>query len=120
LLALLAALVIGDQIGIDRPGHKYRLMVEVDTPTGVRSASGVMAVHPDRSYSRGGQIRTVGDAIFVDLGDGRGCGEGAAGGRPVSRRSTPKRRSRGNRAPDSGLRRAGLRPARMWAAGITC
>jgi len=26
-LALLAALVIGDQIRINRPGHKYRLMV---------------------------------------------------------------------------------------------
>ena len=53
-LALLAALVIGDQIRINRPGHKYRLTVEVETPEGVKSASGVMAVHPDRGYSRGG------------------------------------------------------------------
>ncbi|MGB8401900.1 hypothetical protein [Bradyrhizobium sp.] len=70
-LALLAALVIGDQIRINRPGHKYRLTVEVETPAGVRSASGVLAVHPDRSYSRGGHTRTSGDAIFVDLGGGR-------------------------------------------------
>jgi hypothetical protein len=27
-----------------------------------------MAVHPDRSYSRGGRTRTKGDAVFVDLG----------------------------------------------------
>ena len=67
-LALLAALVIGDQIRINRPGHKYRLTVEVETPEGRKSASGVMAVHPDRSYSRGGQTRTAGDAVFVDLG----------------------------------------------------
>src|SRR5258708_31762346 len=46
-------------------------MVEVDTPEGVKSASGVMAVHPDRSYSRGGQTRTKGDAVFVDLGGGK-------------------------------------------------
>lgn len=70
-LALLAALVIGDQIRINRPGHKYRLTVEVETPDGRKSASGVMAVHPDRSYSRRGQTRTVGDAVFVDLGAGQ-------------------------------------------------
>src|SRR5450631_1818995 len=70
-LALLAALVIGDQIRINRPGHKYRLTVEVQTPEGVKSASGVMAVHPDRGYSRGGHIRTRGDAVLVDLGGGR-------------------------------------------------
>lgn len=70
-LALLAALVIGDQIRINRPGHKYRLTVEVETPDGRKSASGVMAVHPDRSYSRRGQTRTVGDAVFVDLDAGQ-------------------------------------------------
>ena len=70
-LALLAALVIGDQIRINRPNHKYRLTVEVETPAGVKSASGIMAVHPDRSYSRGGKTRTKGDAVFVDLGGGK-------------------------------------------------
>ncbi len=38
-VVLLAAPVIG---------HKYRLTVEVETPEGMRSASGVMAVSPDR------------------------------------------------------------------------
>src|SRR6058998_1377408 len=38
-LALLAALVIGDQIRINRPGHKYRLTVEVETPEGVRAGA---------------------------------------------------------------------------------
>jgi hypothetical protein len=70
-LLLLAALVIGDQIRINRPNHKYRLTVEVETPEGVKSASGVMAVHPDRSYSRGGKTTTRGDAVFVDLGGGK-------------------------------------------------
>lgn len=70
-LLLLAALVIGDQIRINRPNHKYRLTVEVETPAGVKSASGIMAVHPDRSYSRGGKTSTRGDAVFVDLGGGK-------------------------------------------------
>jgi hypothetical protein len=70
-LALLAALVIGDQIRINRPAHKYRLTLEVETPDGLRSASGVLAVHPDRSYTRRGQTRTLGDAVFVDLGRGK-------------------------------------------------
>jgi hypothetical protein len=70
-LALLAALVIGDQIRINRPAHKYRLTVEVETPEGIRSASGVMSVQPDRSYSRGGHTRIKGDAVLADLGGGR-------------------------------------------------
>jgi hypothetical protein len=35
----LAVLVIADQVRINRPGHKYRLMVEVETPEGIKSAS---------------------------------------------------------------------------------
>ena len=70
-VALLAVLVIGDQIRINRPGHKYRLTVEVETPQGIKSGSGVMAVFPDRGYSQGGQTRTKGDAVFVDLGAGK-------------------------------------------------
>src|SRR4051812_27858051 len=70
-LGLLAALVIGDQIRIHRPGHKYRLTVAVETPDGVRSASNVMSVHPDRGYSRHGSTVSKGDAVFVDLGAGK-------------------------------------------------
>ena len=70
-LALLAALVIGDQIRINRPGHKYRLTVTVETPDGSRSASGVLAVHPYRGYSGGGHTTTKGDAVMVDLGAGK-------------------------------------------------
>lgn len=70
-VVLLAALFVGDQIRINRPGHKYRLTIEVETPEGRKSASSVLAVHPDRGYSRGGHTRTVGDAVFVDLGGAR-------------------------------------------------
>ena len=70
-LALLALLVVGDQIRVNRPGHKYRLTVEVETPGGVKQASHVFAVFPDRGYSRGGRTRIAGDAVFVDLGSGK-------------------------------------------------
>jgi hypothetical protein len=70
-LALLAALFVGDQIRINRPGHKYRLTLEIETPAGSKSASGVISVHPDRGYSRHGHTSSNGDAVFVDLGDGK-------------------------------------------------
>jgi hypothetical protein len=70
-LALLAVLVIGDQIRINRPGHKYRLTVEVETPSGTKAASGVLAVTPDRGYNNRGKSSTSGDAVFVDLGGGK-------------------------------------------------
>lgn len=72
VLGLLAVLVVGDQIRIHRPGHKYRLTVEVETPAGIKSASSVLAVVPDRGYSRGGKTVTRGEAVFVDLGEDRG------------------------------------------------
>lgn len=65
LLGLLAVLVIGDQIRINRPGHKYRLTVEVATPDGIRTASGILAVVPDRNYNRGGRTTMRGEAVFV-------------------------------------------------------
>jgi hypothetical protein len=67
-VALLAALFIGDQIRINRPGHKYRLTLEMDTPNGLKTSSGVISVHPDRGYSRQGHTSIRGDAILVDLG----------------------------------------------------
>jgi hypothetical protein len=70
-LALLAVLVIGDQIRINRPGHKYSLTVEVETPLGLRSAAGILAITPDRGYSRQGHTQTSGDALFIDLGAGK-------------------------------------------------
>ena len=71
VLGLLAVLVIGDQIRINRPGHKYRLTVEVTTPDGIRAGSGILAVVPDRNYNRGGRTTTRGEAVFVDLGRGQ-------------------------------------------------
>lgn len=68
LLGLLAVIVVGDQIRINRPGHKYRLTVEVTTPEGIKTASGILAVVPDRNYNRGGRTTTRGEAVFVDLG----------------------------------------------------
>ncbi len=75
LLGLLAVIVIGDQIRINRPGHKYRLTVEVTTPDGIKTGSGVLAVVPDRNYNRGGRTAMRGEAVFVDLGQDGGKGK---------------------------------------------
>lgn len=68
LLGLLALLVVGDRIRINRPGHKYRLTVEVTTPDGIKTGSGILAVVPDRNYNHGGRTAMRGEAVFVDLG----------------------------------------------------
>jgi hypothetical protein len=74
-VVLLAALVLGERTYLYRPDHKYRLTVEVETPDGVRSASSVISVHPNRGYGGSGSgpagPRIKGDAVFVDLGKGR-------------------------------------------------
>ncbi|HXH44202.1 MAG TPA: hypothetical protein VNK51_10200 [Bradyrhizobium sp.] len=71
LLGLLALIVGGDQIRINRPDHKYRLTVEVATPDGIKTGSGILAVVPDRNYNRSGRTTTRGEAVFVDLGRGK-------------------------------------------------
>jgi len=70
-VALLAALFVGDQIRINRPGHKYRLTIEVETPEGRKAGSSIISVHPDRGYSRQGHTSIKGDAVVVDLGGGK-------------------------------------------------
>ena len=71
----IAVLLGGGWLYLARPDHKYRLTVEVQTPDGVRSASGVMAVHVGTNLhllpEAPGGSSAKGDAIFVDLGDGR-------------------------------------------------
>jgi hypothetical protein len=74
--ALAIAVLLGwGWLYLARPDHKYRLTIEVQTPGGVRSASGVMAVHVGTNLhllpEASGGSSTKGDAIFVDLGNGR-------------------------------------------------
>lgn len=55
--------------------YHFRLTIEVDTPAGIRSGAGVMAVsYGSRPYLPGGAIAVAklrGEAVFVDLGNGR-------------------------------------------------
>ncbi len=76
LALLFAAIVIGDQIRIGRPEHKFRLTVEVETPSGVKSVSNVMSVTPNRGYGGSGtgessMPKLRGDALFLDFGGGK-------------------------------------------------
>lgn len=72
---LAVGIVGGDQIRLNRPDHKYRLTVEVETPQGLKSSSHVIAVHPNRSYAGSGSVGTQikGDALVVDVGNGKGA-----------------------------------------------
>lgn len=67
-----AALLLCALYYLNRPEHKYRLTVEVQTPDGVKSGSGVMAVYMGKDSGilpgAGGAIDIRGDAIYVDLG----------------------------------------------------
>lgn len=68
-----AALCFSGWLYLSRPNHKYRLTVEVETPQGVRSASNVMAVYQGKISvgAMGGGTSLKGEALFVDLGEGR-------------------------------------------------
>lgn len=68
-----AALCFSGWLYLSRPNHKYRLTVEVETPQGVRSASNVMAVYQGKISIAGigGGTGLRGEAVFVDLGQGR-------------------------------------------------
>lgn len=72
---LIAVIYVADQIRIGRPDHKYRLTVSVETPNGEKSASGILSVRPNRSYGGTGTgssfPQTTGDALLLDLGDGK-------------------------------------------------
>ena len=72
-LVLIGVIYAADQIRINRPDHKYRLTVEVETPAGVKSASSILSVRPNRSYGGTGTgssfPQTKGDALVLDLGD---------------------------------------------------
>jgi hypothetical protein len=74
-LVLIGVIYAADQIRINRPDHKYRLTVEVETPAGLKTASSILSVRPNRSYGGTGTgssfPQTRGDALVLDLGEGR-------------------------------------------------
>jgi hypothetical protein len=74
-ILLLGAIYLADQIRIGRPDHKYRLTMDVETPAGLKSTSGILSVRPNRNYGGTGSgsslPQTKGDALLVDLGAGK-------------------------------------------------
>lgn len=51
--------------------NRFRLTVEIDTPTGVKSASNVYEYRAAQMTTGPWANRVEGDAVFVDLGEGR-------------------------------------------------
>lgn len=63
---------MGDFIFFSRPDYKFRLMIEVDTPDGLKSGSGVMSVRTGKSLGllpSAEETRSEGQGVPVDLGD---------------------------------------------------
>jgi hypothetical protein len=77
LAAILATLCAGCSWFDDTPSYRYRLTVEVDTPEGLKTGSSVIevdtrTVRPGSSpASVGVSLRARGEAVVVDLPDGR-------------------------------------------------
>lgn len=70
---VLVAFGLGDLwLQLHKPDYKFRLTVEVDTPTGPVVGSSVIVVHRDKVlFGRNdGDMSIKGDAVFVDLGEG--------------------------------------------------
>jgi hypothetical protein len=67
--------VVGGLIYLNRPDHKYRLTINIETPNGIKTGTGVIAVYHAKDGGIlpgvGGGTGIKGDAIFVDLGEGR-------------------------------------------------
>ena len=70
-LVVPSAMMGAPTVMVEKLPSADQISVAVQTPDGVKSASGVMAVVPDRGYSRGGHTSTKGDALVVDLGGGK-------------------------------------------------
>ena len=76
LLAVGLAIYAGIAVAFPTYTHRFRLTVEVETPQGVRSGSSVVEVErKDQRWILIAQGRYVfrvrGEAVFVDLGEGR-------------------------------------------------
>jgi hypothetical protein len=77
IIAVVVAMLIGGFIWyINLPDHYYRLGIEVETPDGLKSAASTFEIH--QSYhawglpeAQGLRVRFKGDAVFLDLGQGR-------------------------------------------------
>ncbi len=75
--ALLCACLAACGFADETPTYRYRLMVEVDTPEGLKTGSSVIEVDTDRGSSAMNPAGTAlrhkvrGEAVAVDLPDGR-------------------------------------------------
>jgi hypothetical protein len=61
-------------LGYPSYSYAFRLIVDVDTPQGIKSGSSVIELTSRQQVAigpRGSVTQVKGDAVFVDLGDGR-------------------------------------------------
>jgi hypothetical protein len=75
VVALIGGLVVAYNLAYPTYSHRYRLTIEVDTPEGLKIGSGVIEpaaqMQPPLLTDRSYHTELRGDALFVDLGQGK-------------------------------------------------
>jgi len=71
LLLVIVVLAIGYKVKYPTYTLRHRLTIEVETPQGLRSASSIIEVSAILQPIYNGFVRIKGDAVFVDLGQGK-------------------------------------------------
>jgi hypothetical protein len=95
LAVIVFGLVVAYQLAYPTYAHRYRLTLEVETPDGVKTASGViepqLITQPTILTDRRSHSGLMGDAVFVDLGNGKNVTALLASGPNASNFGAPLR-----------------------------
>lgn len=70
-VSMLATMLIACAASLHAPSYRYRMTVEIDTPSGVRKGSGVIEVLPRLKGEHAADMAVDGEAVPVDLPGGR-------------------------------------------------
>lgn len=71
LLVAAIPVLAGCVAGGEAPSYRYRMTVDVDTPAGPRSGSGVIEIQPRLKGEHAADMAVDGEAVPVDLPNGR-------------------------------------------------
>jgi hypothetical protein len=95
LAVIVFGLVVVYQLAYPTYAHRYRLTLEVETPEGLKTASGViepqLITQPTILTDRRSHGGLMGDAVFVDLGNGKNVTALLASGPSASNVDAPLR-----------------------------
>lgn len=71
VIGLLATMLVACAVGAKVPSYRYRMTVEIETPSGLRTGSGVIEVQPRIKGEGAADMAVDGQAVPIDLPGGR-------------------------------------------------